>query len=273
MKKILYTFAVVAAMFAFSSCQEKIDDPGKKDKDQTENTDDKGYTVDQYGYATYTHQGFEFKVKAGLITTTDAQKAIQHMRDDLDFIAENFPENALKILRKHPIWMEENNTRNPSAAWCHVNADYPASYGESYKGHCVEITNYKNYVAWSNQNQPLMVLHELGHLYHALGLGGESNVTIKNAYKNALDKDLYKVYYYRSTLADKKGTKYTASADYKTNPNAQKCYCTNTMWEYFSEMTEAYFGENDYYPFNYAQLKEHDPMAFEMCEKIWGARP
>lgn len=260
MKKILYTFAVVAAMFAFSSCQEKIDDPGKKDKDQTENTDDKGYTVDQYGYATYTHQGFEFKVKAGLITTTDAQKAIQHMRDDLDFIAENFPENALKILRKHPIWMEENNTRNPSAAWCHVNADYPASYGESYKGHCVEITNYKNYVAWSNQNQPLMVLHELGHLYHALGLGGESNVTIKNAYNNAKTNKLYAKGYYRYTT----GGKRVETTD---------VYCMNTMWEYFSEMSEAYFGENDYYPFNITDLKEHDPMAFEMCEKIWGARP
>ena len=46
----------------------------------------------------------------------------------------------------------------------------------------------------------------------------------------------------------------------------------NSVWEYFSELCEAYWGENDYYPFNYEQLKEHDPVGFAMMETIWGAK-
>lgn len=45
-----------------------------------------------------------------------------------------------------------------------------------------------------------------------------------------------------------------------------------TVWEYFSELCEAYWGENDYYPFNYEQLKEHDPVGFAMMKTIWGAK-
>ena len=40
----------------------------------------------------------------------------------------------------------------------------------------------------------------------------------------------------------------------------------------FSEISEAYWGENDYAPFNYEDLKAKDPVGFQLMETIWGKR-
>jgi len=258
MKKTLYTFAVVLAMFAAASCSEKIDDPGKNGGNGNAQTDIK---VDKYGYQIFEYEGFTFKLKADLVKTDAAEKAIAHMKSDLDYIVSVIPEKALKIMRKKPIWLEENNKQNSSAAWYHTWAEYPTTYGDlAEKGKCVEITNYRYYVSWSNQNQPLMVLHELCHLYHDQGLGGEANVDITKAYESAQKSGKYDKAKYRSTIGGKTQTLTSAA------------YCMNSKWEYFSEMCEAYWGENDYYPFNYDDLKAFDEDGFNLMVKIWGPR-
>jgi hypothetical protein len=50
------------------------------------------------------------------------------------------------------------------------------------------------------------------------------------------------------------------SVPYLTH-NGQKLrhYALNTSDEFFAEMTEAYWGQNDYYPFNREELKNCDP--------------
>ncbi len=54
---------------------------------------------------------------------------------------------------------------------------------------CVEINNIKNFVAWSKQDQPWMVLHELSHAYHHLTLG-EKYKPLEAAYKQAMERKL-----------------------------------------------------------------------------------
>jgi dipeptidyl-peptidase-4 len=39
--------------------------------------------------------------------------------------------------------------------------------------------------------------------------------------------------------------------------------------EYFAETTEAFFAQNDFYPFNKAELIETDPAMAECLTKIW----
>ena len=51
-----------------------------------------------------------------------------------------------------------------------------------------------------------------------------------------------------------------------------KVYATTNQMEYFSEICEAYWGENDYFPFNYEDLKAYDPEGFALMEKVWGKR-
>ena len=40
--------------------------------------------------------------------------------------------------------------------------------------------------------------------------------------------------------------------------------------EYFAELSEAYFGTNDFFPFVRAELKNHDPEACKLLRKLWG---
>lgn len=43
--------------------------------------------------------------------------------------------------------------------------------------------------------------------------------------------------------------------------------------EFFAEMTEAYFGVNDFYPFNRAELRGSQPELYQLLDEIWrGAR-
>ena len=44
---------------------------------------------------------------------------------------------------------------------------------------------------------------------------------------------------------------------------------TNQM-EFFSEMTEAYFGSNDFFPFVAGELKQEEPAIYTLMTEIWG---
>lgn len=256
MKRFYNSIAILASLLLLSVTSSYA---GKKKADNS-------YVVDEYGYATFSHAGFQFKIKESVINTPEAQIAMQHMRDDLDKIVSIIPEEALKVMRSRPIWMEENNTHNRSAAWYHTSADYPASIGDiPAKGKCLEITNYNKYVSSTAMNQPFMVLHELCHLYHDQALGSFGNQEIQAAYLNAKSRHLYDTYYRRYSLDDLQGTEYKAD---ETN----HVYCLNDSFEFFAEMSEAYWGGNDYFPYNYEQLKAFDSTAFALMEKIWGPR-
>jgi hypothetical protein len=39
--------------------------------------------------------------------------------------------------------------------------------------------------------------------------------------------------------------------------------------EFFAEMTEAYFGMNDFFPFNRGELKDAEPEIHALMKKIW----
>ena len=53
------------------------------------------------------------------------------------------------------------------------------------------------------------------------------------------------------------------------NHEPQKAYAITNHKEYFAECTEAFFGENDFYPFNSRELKEHDPEMYALLTEIW----
>ena len=49
-------------------------------------------------------------------------------------------------------------------------------------------------------------------------------------------------------------------------------YALTNHKEFFAEMTEAYFGTNDFYPFVRAELKQVDPRMYDLLEKLWGVK-
>ena len=48
-----------------------------------------------------------------------------------------------------------------------------------------------------------------------------------------------------------------------------KAYALKDSAEYFAEITEAYFGENDHFPFTRNQLVNYDPESHALVAKIW----
>ena len=98
--------------------------------------------------------------------------------------------------------------------------------------------------------QPWVVLHELAHAYHDQVLGFDEP-RILAAWK-AFKADARG----QSTLLfDGSRTKHYGLTDQK---------------EFFAEMTEAYFGSNDFQPFNRAELKTDHPAIFTLLADIWG---
>lgn len=258
-QKLRVIASLCAVAFLAFSCGEKIDDPGKHDSGPV----DEEKLVAVQGFYTLEHEGFKFKIREEVYETPAAKSAISHLKEDLSEINKIIPESALKVMKKNPIWLEKDLT--DGAAWYHNNRDWLAEQSEkdsrymTAKWHCVELCNYVHYVSWSDQNQPYMVLHELCHLYHDQALaGGFENPDVKAAYNHAKSSGMYKNKPYR--------------LDSKTVYNIDVAYAMNDQMEYFSEICEAYWGENDYYPFNYEDLKDYDTQGFALMEKVWGKR-
>jgi hypothetical protein len=49
-----------------------------------------------------------------------------------------------------------------------------------------------------------------------------------------------------------------------------EAYAMSNEKEYFAESTEAYFGKNDFFPFDRAELKSHDSAMHDLLEELWG---
>ena len=43
----------------------------------------------------------------------------------------------------------------------------------------------------------------------------------------------------------------------------------STPMEYFAESTEAFFGTNDFYPFDRADLQKHDSLMAKLIAELW----
>jgi hypothetical protein len=180
----------------------------------------------------------------------DTQELRKELRAQFTAIGRVVPVGPLAVLKRVRIWVEWEKKKegaaefHPSAAWLKENGYNPDKAGG------VELSNARNFVKWSGAEQPWMVLHELAHAYHHLVLG-EKHASIETAYKQAMDRKLYD------------------SVEY-VNGGKRKAYATTNAKEYYAELSEAYFGKNDFYPFTRTDLKKHDPVGYQLMEKTWG---
>ncbi len=177
--------------------------------------------------------------------------ARNELQAELQRIEKVVPDGPLKQLKTVPFWMHLDNPVTPGAAF-HPGKEWLIEHGQDpdmVKG--IELGNAEHLVTWP-VSQPWMVMHELAHAYHNLFLkDGFDNSEVLATYKSAVDSHKYENVLYFN------GTK-------------KRAYGLNNAMEYFSETTEAYLGQNDFYPFVQAELKEFDPAGFELMKKIWG---
>lgn len=136
---------------------------------------------------------------------------------------------------------------HPSLSWLQDNG-----YTED-KYLSVELPNINMYLEGTTLNHPYIVLHELAHAYHHQVLG-PFNESITDAFENARANGLYRNVTYDT------GTKVI---------EAPLAYAYTNEREYFAELTETYFGWNNYFPFIRTELETYDSVGYQMIEVAW----
>ena len=133
----------------------------------------------------------------------------------------------------------------------HPDADWLEEHGYSPDlVKCVHIPEAADLPTPRNINeQPWVVLHELAHAYHDQVLGFDEP-RIREAYER----------YKRSGRGDKA---------LLYDGNRVRHYGLTDQKEFFAEMTEAYFGMDDFFPFNRAELMTAEPEIYELMRAIW----
>jgi hypothetical protein len=217
------------------------DEPAKPEYDPTSS-----YTkMDVRGWTVYVNQ----RLLEGDKALSD--RTLELLGVKLYDITRMVPAPAVAKLRQVPIWVELADPRHPcmcyhpSRKWLSEHAFNPEKAGS------VEIANAATFLKWTHE-QPSMVLHELAHGYHHRFMDeGYDNPEIADTYRRAMEGKLYE-----SVL----------HWDGKT----VRAYAANNPQEYFAELTEAWFGTNDFYPFVRAEVLEHDTEGAELLRKLWG---
>ncbi len=207
------------------------------------------------GYEYQNIQGFEVYVELDAVDNypQETNEAIVLLTSKLTEINEfELVDEIIDSLHSVKIFVDWNTTNgaavyHPSLQWLIDNGYIP----EKWKS--VEISNITNFLSWTQLNQPSMVMHELAHAYHHRELG-YSYMPIIESYDNAMQNHLYDWVSYHAG----NGVYFD-----------QEAYATTNEKEYFSELTEAYLGENDYYPFIREELEIHDPMGYNLVADIW----
>jgi alpha-L-fucosidase 2 len=134
---------------------------------------------------------------------------------------------------------------HPSADWLKANG-----YAEDL-ARCVHIPVAADLIAPRQINtQPWVVLHELAHAYHDQVLGFDE-VRIRDAYA--------------AFKASGRG-----EATLLISGQRVRHYGLTDHKEFFAEMTEAYFGTNDFFPFNRGELKTAEPAIYALMKTLWG---
>jgi len=179
------------------------------------------------------------------------ERTLRQLRTQFYNITRVVPKRAVEHLRRVRIWVEENKRvacmcYHPSRGWLQGHDFNPE------KARSVELGGPETFCNWT-RHQPWMVLHELAHAYHHQVLGYD-HPGIRAAYKKAKESGKYEsVLYCRG--------------------NTKRAYAMNNDQEYFAELTEAWFGTNDFHPFVRAEVLVHDPDMAKVLKEVWENPP
>ena len=178
------------------------------------------------------------------------ERAIKFLQAKLMDIVYVVPEPQLSELKKVVIVLDLSHGKLGSIQY-HPSADWLKDNGyETNLAKCVHIPIAAQLPTQRNvREQPWVILHELAHAYHDQYLGFE-NPKIKEAYER----------YKKSGHGD---------ATLLFNGTRVRHYALTDHKEFFAEMTEAYFGVNDFFPFNRAELMSAEPDIYELIRSIW----
>ena len=193
--------------------------------------------------------GWTVRVDPDLEVEEDLRDAaLELLGHELYEAARALPPEPLERLRQVPIRLSLDSpwpggVYHPSRPWLEDHGHDPTLAG------CVQIGNARNFLVWE-RTQPSMLLHELAHAWHHQVIGHDDDA-VRAAFENAVESGRYE-----SVLRNRGGD--------------QRAYALTNAQEYVAELSEAYLGTNDFYPFVRAELERHDAEGFALMQAIWG---
>jgi len=205
----------------------------------------------------YTIAGWTVRVDHRLLAAPAqalGQRALKLLEARLTDIANVVAPDRLAELRTVPIILDLSHGKLISMQY-HPSADWLVGNGFARDmAKCVHIPDAARFVAPRHQFiQPWCVLHELAHAYHDRVLG--------------FDEPRIRATWDRYVASGH------GNAVLYTGGERKRHYALTNHKEFFAEMTEAYFGMNDFFPFTHPELNEAEPETFALLAEIWGPVP
>jgi len=202
-------------------------------------------------------QGWKVRVDDRLLTGPHAElgtRALARLDHQLSDVVMLMHPEQLAHLQAVTIQLDYTNGDLKSPQY-HPNGEWLVEHGyDKALEKCVHIPDATYYVGTRFQReQPFAIMHELAHSYHDQVLNFD-NPEILEAYHNF-----------------EKSGKYNSVLH--ISGHMERHYALTNQMEFFAEMTESYFGANDFYPFNSAELQKEEPVLFKLLQKIWGPLP
>jgi hypothetical protein len=239
------TRIAVAVFLALAPALRADDLPTKKHPDGYERRDLEGFTV--YVGISVLHQphdGFQRPPLKALETELNDLKRILHPK-------------IVGILQSIPIWVEWDpiDRLSPGAVARYINGsreEWEKIGGDPRKAHNIEIVSMRVLASARRPGTPLqqiVILHEMAHAVHHRLLGMK-NPELEAIYQQAMDRKLY------DKVNDRFGRQGPA-------------YARTNAAEYFAEISCAFLDSCNYFPFNYDQLRGHDPLGFKFVQRVW----
>lgn len=182
------------------------------------------------------------------------EKALKLLGARLVAITVVVPEPALGKLRGVTIQLDLDYGILRAAQY-HPGADWLKENGYATNlVRCVHIPDVDDFLnPAENHRMPWVMLHELSHAYHDQVLGFEEP-RVMAAWRKFKDSGKY--------------------AKVLTSQGGQRQhYGLTNQKEFFAEMTESYFGSNDFYPFVTGELRAEEPELHALLKELWGPHP
>jgi hypothetical protein len=222
------------------------------------------------GYKSETIEGFHVLLAASVLAHNDdpiyQRKPLAVLKRELAIVAGSLPSRAVSALRSILIWVEWYDAEDPDIGNNIVAKYYSVGGGPSgraawslskrkhpLKANNVEIINMQSVTM---EHQPgvkwerCIIPHELAHAVH-YQIFGAHNARIRLDYKKAVDRRLY-----------------DRSWDAYRRP-VTPTYARKNEFEYFAELSCAYFNRLQYYPFTREDLRKHDPDGYKLMVDVW----
>lgn len=211
----------------------------------------------QRAYDTRDILGWTLHVEQSLLKTSPelTEKAVVLLQQQLQQIIDVVPVSAVVRLKTVPLWFSPEYPGAGAHAEYHPGREWLIEHGrnpEMWRG--VEFTNVLIFEA-ETERMPNFALHELAHAYHDRVFGYDDE-TIAKAFARAQDGHTY-------DMVERWNGRHSPRV-------RERAYAMSNPMEYFAETTEAYFARNDFFPFDRAELIQHDPEMAQLLAKAWG---